>query len=79
MAETGGLEVQATSLSLLSVLGTGIGRGDWLNAGTAREPVAVLGSVAAQQLGIDRVYPGRRNLARRPVVRRRGHPEPSPL
>jgi putative ABC transport system permease protein len=60
VAETGGLEVQATSLSLLSVLGTGIARGDWLNAGTAREPVVVLGSIAARQLGIDRVYPGRR-------------------
>jgi putative ABC transport system permease protein len=52
--------VQAASLSLLSVLGTGIAHGVWLNAGTAREPVAVLGAVAAQQLGIDRVYPGKR-------------------
>jgi putative ABC transport system permease protein len=60
VAETGGLEVQAASLGLLSVLGTGIARGTWLNAGTAREPVAVLGAVAAQQLGIDRVYPGKR-------------------
>jgi putative ABC transport system permease protein len=60
VAETGGLELQAASLSLLSVLGTGIARGDWLNQGTAREPVAVLGAVAAQQLGIDRVYPGKR-------------------
>jgi putative ABC transport system permease protein len=60
LAETGGLEVQAASLSLLSVLGTGLARGDWLNQGTAREPVAVLGSVAAQQLGIDRIYPDQR-------------------
>jgi putative ABC transport system permease protein len=59
-AETGGLEVQAASLSLLSVLGTGVADGEWLNAGTAREPVAVLGAVAARQLGIDRVYPGER-------------------
>ena len=57
VAETGGLQVRATSLNLLSVLGTGLARGDWLNQGTAREPVAVLGSVAAQQLGIDRVHP----------------------
>ena len=56
VAETGGLEVRATSLNLLSVLSTGVARGDWLNAGTAREPVAVLGSVAAGQLGIDRVF-----------------------
>jgi len=60
VAETGGLEVQAASLGLLPVLGTGIAHGDWLNAGTAREPVAVLGAVAAQQLGIDSVYPGKR-------------------
>jgi putative ABC transport system permease protein len=59
-AETGGLEVQAASLSLLSVLGTGVADGEWLNAGTAREPVAVLGAVAARQLGVDRVYPGKR-------------------
>jgi putative ABC transport system permease protein len=60
VAETGGLQIRAASLDLLSVLGTGIARGDWLNQGTAREPVAVLGSVAAQQLGIDQIYPGRR-------------------
>jgi putative ABC transport system permease protein len=60
VAETGGLEVQAASLNLPSVLNTGTARGVWLNAGTAREPVAVLGSVAAQQLGIDRIYPGMR-------------------
>jgi putative ABC transport system permease protein len=60
VAETGGLQVRATSLNLLSVLSTGLARGDWLNEGTAREPVAVLGSVAAEQLGIDRVYPDQR-------------------
>jgi putative ABC transport system permease protein len=60
VAETGGLQVRATSLNLLSVLDTGLARGDWLNAGTARLPVAVLGPVAAQQLGIDRVHPDQR-------------------
>jgi putative ABC transport system permease protein len=60
VTETGGLQVRAISLNLLPVLGTGVARGDWLNQGTARLPVAVLGAVAAQQLGIDRVYPGRR-------------------
>jgi putative ABC transport system permease protein len=60
VANTGGLEVRATSLNLLSVLGTGVARGDWLNEGTARVPVAVLGSVAAQQLGIDRVHSDQR-------------------
>ncbi len=57
---TGGLQVQATNLNLPSVLGTGVARGSWLNAGTAREPVAVLGSAAAAQLGVDRVYPDQR-------------------
>jgi putative ABC transport system permease protein len=52
--------VRATNLNLLPVLDTGLARGDWLNEGTAREPVAVLGSIAAQQLGIDRVYPDQR-------------------
>ena len=60
VAATGGLQVRATSLNLLSVLGTGLARGDWLNQGTARQPVAVLGSIAAEQLGIDRVYPDQR-------------------
>jgi putative ABC transport system permease protein len=57
---TGGLQVRATSLNLLSVLNTGLARGNWLNPGTAREPVAVLGSVAAQRLGIDRAFPDQR-------------------
>ena len=60
VGNTGGLQVRATSLNLLSVLGTGVARGNWLNEGTAREPVAVLGSAAAAQLGIDRVYPDQR-------------------
>jgi putative ABC transport system permease protein len=54
---SGGLQVRATSLDLPSVLGTGVARGDWLNEGTARGPVAVLGSAAAQRLGIDRLHP----------------------
>jgi putative ABC transport system permease protein len=59
-ANTRGIEVRATSLNLLSVLGTGMARGAWLNEGTAGEPVAVLGSVAARQLGIDRLFPDQR-------------------
>jgi len=60
VGNTGGLQVRATSLNLLSVLTTGVARGNWLNEGTVREPVAVLGSVAAKRLGIDRVYPDQR-------------------
>ena len=60
VGNTGGLQVRATSLNLPSVLGTGVARGAWLNVGTAREPVAVLGAAAAKQLGIDRVHPDAR-------------------
>jgi len=59
-AATGGLQVRATSLNLPTMLRTGVARGAWLNEGTAREPVAVLGAVAARRLGIDRVYPDQR-------------------
>jgi putative ABC transport system permease protein len=57
---TGGLQVRATSLNLPAVLKTGVARGVWLNEGTAREPVVVLGAVAAERLGIDRVHVGQR-------------------
>jgi putative ABC transport system permease protein len=60
VGETGGIQVRAASLNLLSVLRTGIGRGEWLGAGTAREPVSVLGAAAAKQLGIDRVWADQR-------------------
>src|SRR6202035_565068 len=58
--ETNGLTVQATSLDLLPVLATTVAQGHYLNAGTAQEPVAVLGATAAQLLGIDRIYPDER-------------------
>jgi putative ABC transport system permease protein len=60
VGNTGGLQVRAASLNLPAVLNTGIARGAWLNPGTAREPVAVLGAAAARRLGIDRVQTGRR-------------------
>jgi len=61
VGNSGGLQVRrATSLNLLSVLNTGVARGSWLNAGTAREPVAVLGAVAADRLGIDRIHADQR-------------------
>src|SRR5665213_829575 len=58
--ETNGLAVQAASLDLLPVLATTVAQGDYLNAATAREPVAVLGAAAAELLGIDRIYPAER-------------------
>jgi putative ABC transport system permease protein len=57
---TNSLTVQAASLALLPVVATSVAQGHYLNAATAQEPVAVLGAVAAQRLGIDRIYPGQR-------------------
>jgi putative ABC transport system permease protein len=58
--QTSGLQVQAASVDLLPAVGTTVAQGRYLNAATAREPVAVLGARAADRLGIDRVFPGER-------------------
>ena len=58
--DTDGLSVQAASLGLPAVAGTSVAQGSYLNAATAREPVAVLGAEAAQLMGIDRIWPGMR-------------------
>lgn len=55
-----GLSVEASSLALPATVGTFVSQGQYLNAATAQEPVAVLGAVAAQRLGIDTVFPGER-------------------
>jgi len=52
--------VLATSLDLPAAVGTSIAQGSFLNSATATEPVAVLGAIAADRLGIDRVIPGQR-------------------
>ena len=52
--ETGGISVSAADLDLLETLGATIRRGVYLNAATARYPAVVLGSEAAERLGIDR-------------------------
>jgi putative ABC transport system permease protein len=57
---TNALAVQAASLGLPAAVGTSIAQGRYLNAATAQEPVAVLGAVAAQRLGIDHIWPGER-------------------
>jgi putative ABC transport system permease protein len=57
---TNALAVVAASLDLPRTVGTTVVAGTYLNAATAREPVAVLGAAAAQRLGIDRLYPGER-------------------
>jgi putative ABC transport system permease protein len=58
--QTNALSVQAASLDLPATVGTSIAHGRYLNAATAREPVAVLGAAAAARLGIDQLYPGAR-------------------
>jgi putative ABC transport system permease protein len=52
--------VAASSLGLPAVVGTSVAQGSYLNAATAREPVAALGAEAAQLMGIDRIRPGER-------------------
>jgi putative ABC transport system permease protein len=58
--ETNALSIQAAGLGLLHTLGIAVVQGSYLNAATAQEPAAVLGSAAAQRLGIDHIYPGER-------------------
>jgi putative ABC transport system permease protein len=77
--ESGGLQVRASSLNLPALLGTGVARGAWLNAGTAHEPVAVLGAVAAERLGIDRVFPAQRIWLAGQWFNVAGILEPAPL
>jgi putative ABC transport system permease protein len=58
--ESNALSVDAASLGLPAAAGTSLAQGTYLNAATARQPVAVLGAATAQLLGIDRVRPGLR-------------------
>jgi putative ABC transport system permease protein len=57
---TNALSVDAATPGLPAVAGAGLAQGRFLNAATAREPVAVLGAATARRLGIDRVRPGMR-------------------
>ncbi|MGH8984941.1 MAG: ABC transporter permease [Acidimicrobiia bacterium] len=52
--ETGGISVMAADLELLTTLGATVRRGVFLGAATERYPAVVLGSKAAERLGIDR-------------------------
>jgi len=49
---TGGLTVTATELDLLPVVGAELRTGRWLNPATASLPTTVLGSTAAERLGV---------------------------
>jgi putative ABC transport system permease protein len=59
-SNTNALTVDATTLGLPAAAGTSLAQGRFLNAATARQPVAVLGAAAAERMGIDRVWPGMR-------------------
>ena len=52
---TQGLTVKAADLDLVESLAGSVANGRWLDAASARLPVVVLGSVAAERLGIDDV------------------------
>jgi putative ABC transport system permease protein len=51
---TNGIALAATKDDLLATIGGTVANGTFLNAATDRYPAVVLGSVAAQRLGIDR-------------------------
>jgi len=53
---TGGIKVHAADLDLLTVTGTELGAGAWLNHASSQFPGVVLGADAAQNLGV--VTPG---------------------
>ncbi|HEX2047139.1 MAG TPA: ABC transporter permease [Acidimicrobiales bacterium] len=55
--ESGGIAVRAARTDLLEVLGGTVRSGRFLDAATERYPAVVLGSVAAERLGIDRADP----------------------
>ena len=54
-AETGGIAVDAADPALLGTLSGKLARGRFLSAASQRYPVVVLGAVAAQRLGVDRL------------------------
>jgi putative ABC transport system permease protein len=54
-AETGGVTVEAADLGLLATLSGTVARGRFLDSANERYPVVVLGAVAAQRLGVDRL------------------------
>ena len=77
--DTDGLGVQAASLNLPAVVGTSIAQGSYLNAATAKEPVAVLGAETAQLPGHRPDLARPADPGRRPVVLRHRHPQPRHL
>ncbi len=62
-AETGGITVEAADLGLLRTLSGTVVLGSFLDTANERYPIVVLGAVAAQRLGVDRL-----TMNGRPVV-----------
>lgn len=56
-AESGGIAARAARLDLIDTVGVNVANGTWLNAATARYPAVVLGSTAAQRLGLGSAGP----------------------
>ena len=56
--ETGGVSAMAADLDLLETLNGELAFGAWLTEATAQVPAAVLGSVTAERLGVERVDQG---------------------
>ena len=56
-SQSGGITIRAARTDLLGVLGGSVRSGRFLDAGLERYPAVVLGSVAAERLGIDRADP----------------------
>ncbi|MEW9528686.1 ABC transporter permease [Microbispora sp. NPDC049125] len=59
-AESGGISVLAARLDLIRDIGVSVVSGAWLNEATHRYPAVVLGTKAADRLGVTRAGPGQR-------------------
>jgi putative ABC transport system permease protein len=55
--QSGGIGTYAVRTDLLASVGATVGRGVWLNEATARYPAVVLGTKAAERLGVGAVNP----------------------
>jgi putative ABC transport system permease protein len=55
--QTGGMSTYAARLDLLAIITASIHSGTWLNEATERYPAVVLGTKAAQRLGVQRANP----------------------
>jgi putative ABC transport system permease protein len=55
--QTGGIVVRAARPGLLRTIGGTVGQGRFLDAASSRYPTVVLGSVAAERLGISKLLP----------------------